>query len=119
MIKKYRTYCMVVAVCMALPLLARASGKILSLAIAGGVADVRVDTSIGGRYQLQCCYSLPVGDWVDVGESFIADAAITVLPAAISQSCGMFRVVKVLPSELSDPGDPPPPPPPPPPNPFR
>ncbi len=101
---------MVIAGCMMLSLHTFASGKITKLTVTAGIVEVWFDTTVGERYQLQCRSSLESDNWVNIGASFKADAAVSIRTADASGSNCFFRVVKTTTA-----ASPPPPPSPPPP----
>ncbi|VGO16073.1 hypothetical protein PDESU_04663 [Pontiella desulfatans] len=96
---------------------AMGAGRISQVRLVDGKIELTVETTPGGRYQLQCRDCLCSGAWSNEGPEFVAVAGAEVRTVAIVAASCNFRVVKVGQSsseELpSGPGGSPPPPPPP------
>jgi hypothetical protein len=106
----------VIAALVLLSLQTLADGKINNFNISGSTVELTIQTTPGEYYQVQCCFDLVDGEWIDLGDLFLAEASSTNLAYAVTAPSCYYRAI-----EKESPPDPetippPPPPPPPPPN---
>ena len=94
---------------------ARGDGKVLAMKPVGANMEFTIRTVVGDRYQMQCRPSLLEGEWIDVGEAFVATDTLTAKSIVAGETACVLRVIKVEEPIGPDgpPGPPPPPPPPP------